>query len=501
MKIPGAEVFQSLRASLDDVHGDAAHIRSEYQRLDSRMKSVVDERAAALLELAKHYMPAISRDSVESSFAEIRGELAAILERKDRRVQELNDRVSRLRQAAASSQAKFDTAAAAAKQAADEQTASQSELAKRLAENTEFQDLSKRALEAEAELQRDEERITEIHREAKEKLPAYERSSLFRYLQDRRFGTPDYTHRGLARRLDRWVASLVNYSQARPSFNFLNVTPAIMEQETARRRDEFNHSMERIEAIQKQTAADVKLEEAVRRVESTAAERDRLAGLLAADQDRVRVVDQERAALDQAQGQFYEEAIARLRNFLSQAKTSLLESRAAETPDKADDDIVVRLRVLEDELADLQPRVHQLTLDSQAADKRSDGMEFVVRRFEQSNFHDGQSFFEAGFDVRSLIAQYRAGAFDKDAFLQQIKRAQERVPTELERRVGESAKSMMNSPFTGALVEAMVNVAGAALSQSVGRSVNRRRPFTSSSPPGPIESKPVWVKTNRPNGK
>jgi hypothetical protein len=500
MKIRGAQVFQDLRASLDDVHADAARIRADYQRLDARMKSVVDERGVALLELAKHYVPAISREAVENSFAEIRGELAAIVERKERRVQELSDRIGRLRDAAAAGQVKFDAAAASAKQAADTQAAVQSELSKRLAENTEFQDFSKRALEAEAELQRDEERITEIRREAKEKLPAYERSSLFRYLQEQRFGTPDYTHRGLTRRLDRWVASLISYSQARPSYNFLQVTPAIMEQETARRKEEFNHLMDRIESIEQQTATELRLSESVRNSATTAADRDRLSGLLTADQERVRSADQERAALDQAQGQFYEEAIARLRNFLARAKTSLLQARAMETPDKVDDDIVMRLRILEDELTDLEPRIGQLTADSQAADKRSEGMEFVVRRFEQSNFHDVQSFFEDGFDVMPLVAQYRAGAFDKDAFLQQLKRAQERVPTELERRAGEAAKNMMNSPLTGALVEAMVTVAGAALTTSVGRSVDRRRPFTSSSPQT-IDSKPVWVKTNRPNGK
>lgn len=496
MKVPGADVFRELRGSLDEIHGDAARVRDEHQRLDSRMNDLITERGAALLELARHYLPTISRDAVESSFAEIRDDLRAILERKDRRSTELTGRLERLRGAADAAQLKQQGSAAAANEAAVARDAAQAELAKRLTENVEFQDLSKRALAAEAELARDEERVEQIKREAKEKLPAYDRSTLFRYLYERRFGTPDYTGRGLARRLDRWVARLIDYGRAGRSYNFLQVTPQLMEAETARRREEFHRTMDRIEAIEKRAAEDVGLAARIRQATEAAADQERLTGLLAGDRERVQSAEQELSNLDQQQGQFYEEALSRFRTFLAKTETGVLESRARETAERIDDEIVTRIRILTDEINELEPRVRQLLQDGQAATKRSEGMDFIVRRFEQGNFHESRSFFEEGFDVRPLIQQYRAGAFDKDAFWTMLKRAQERIPTELEQRAAKAATDLMNSPMTGALVEAMVTVAGAALSQSVGRSVDRRRNFHSGGTSSPIDAKPNWVRTN-----
>jgi len=495
MKVRGATVFEELRRALLDVHADAARIHEDHQRLDARMHDLVSQRGEAILELAQHYLPTISRDVVESSFAEIRNDLRVILERKERQSQELTGRLGRLREAAAHTQAQLQAAAEQATNLVRQRDATQVELTQRLAANPEFQNLSKSTLAAEAELQKDEERVAQIKNEAGEKLPAYERSSLFQYLQKQRFGTPEYASRGIIRRLDRWLARSIDFGRARSSYQFLRATPELMRQETARRRDEFHKQMTRLEEIETQTAKELSAPDRIAAADKARQDQQRIAGSLESDQERVRLAEQELAALDQAQGRFYEEALSRFRGFLSQAETRLLETKASQTPDRLDDEIVTRLRIISDDLAELQPQVSRLTEESQAADKRSAGMEFLVRRFEQANFHEERSFFADGFDVASLIQQFRAGAFDKDAFWEMLKRSQERELTEFEKRASEVAKRAMNGPLAGSLAEAMIQVAGAALSQSVGRSINRRQNFSSNSS-APTDSKPTWVRTN-----
>ena len=49
-------------------------------------------------------------------------------------------------------------------------------------------------------LKADEERAEELQLEAAEKLPPYDRSRLFCYLHERKFGTPAYPYRGWTRR-------------------------------------------------------------------------------------------------------------------------------------------------------------------------------------------------------------------------------------------------------------------------------------------------------------
>jgi hypothetical protein len=360
--------------------------------------------------------------------------------------------------------------------------------------------LSAAALAAEAELQRNEERIAEIRLDAQEKLPAYERSRLFQYLLERRFGTAEYRGRGLTRRLDRWVSRLIDFGRAQRSYEFLKRTPELMEQEVARRQREFHARMERIEAIEQTVAEATGLPATIQEVAQAEQERERRAKTHNEDADRVRLAAEELAALDQQEGQFYEDALGRYRRFLSDAETGVLQARAAQTPEPVDDELVQRVRFLSEELTELQPRVSQQQLEMQAADRRSEGLEFIVRRFEQSNFHIDRSSFEDGFDVRALIAQHRAGGLDRDAFWQALRRAQHTAPTEFERRASEALGRAAESPLAGVLMSAMVQAAGAAsaaLETAAGRSVERRvRHRRLLSEGGVDQPHPTWVRIN-----
>ncbi len=76
-------------------------------------------------------------------------------------------------------------------------------------------------------------------REAAEKLPQYDRSRLFRYLHDRGFGTSEYQAAGWVKSLDRWVADLIDFPNARNGYEFLKKAPGLVAAEVARRRDQF----------------------------------------------------------------------------------------------------------------------------------------------------------------------------------------------------------------------------------------------------------------------
>ena len=118
-------------------------------------------------------------------------------------------------------------------------------VSERLHGSDEFKRLSEQALTAETELERNEDRVADIKAEAEKKLPSYDHSRLFKYLYDAGYGTPAYKGKGLTRRLDGWVARMIDYPSARRGYDFLRVTPELMAQEVTRRRDKFNELMQR----------------------------------------------------------------------------------------------------------------------------------------------------------------------------------------------------------------------------------------------------------------
>jgi len=477
MPKPGAELFDVLRRALATAQEEAAATHEEARRIDNGMAALVTQRSEAVVELARLVLPELSRSAVEAGFADVRQDLLTIVERKERRAKEVGERLARLRATAADARGRWEEAQAKSQAAIQRQADVQSELARNLEQDGEFQELSRRALQSETELKRDEERVAEIAKESRDKLPAYEGSRLFQYLMGQGYGTPAYQGRGLVRRLDRWVGRLVEFEKASRSYRFLLTTPGLMDTETAHRRAEFHGLMQRIEEIEREAAERLGVERTIAAVRDASNDLERQAAQLADAEGRVQSAEQELAALDQEQGRFYEEALGRLKNYLAQAETGLLERRAAATPDRSDDEVTLRIRVLNEDIAAMQPRLSRQKERSVEAGRVSEGLAHLARRFEQAGFHEFRSHFADGFDISKSIDLFRQGALSRDEFWDSIKRHQARIPTEFEKRASESISRAMKDPLSGALVEAMVNVAGAALSASAGRSVSRREDF------------------------
>jgi hypothetical protein len=353
-------------------------------------------------------------------------------------------------------------------------------VASALAENPEFQNLSKQALDAEVKLHRNEECLAEVLEEARTKLPAYERSRLFSYLYQRKFGTEAYQSRGFTRRMDRFVAQLIDYYPARTSYEFLTKTPRLMQEELTRRRGEFDALMSQVEELEKFAAEEAGLTEVLRQGEEIGKQRDGLVAELDRHKTHCQRLQQELLQLQQGQGPFYEKALERLRRFLSETKALVLEQHAQKTPDKADDELVRNIVALGEEIEHITPRLQSLSKECKTFEQQSSGLDSLVRRYQQSNFDSDRSYFKADFDVSLFLGRFLSGDLTSEEFWQALKRSQEFTPTWSENSMSKVGDAI-SSPGGQLLLEAMVRVAGAVLSSAAHRSVNRRSGSSGSS--------------------
>ena len=92
--------------------------------------------------------------------------------------------------------------------------------------------------ERRAMAERAEARALEAEREREDKRKPYEADPLFMYLWRRRYGTPDYGATGFTRRMDRWVARLIGFEQARANYHVLLALPDRLHAHAARLRAE-----------------------------------------------------------------------------------------------------------------------------------------------------------------------------------------------------------------------------------------------------------------------
>jgi hypothetical protein len=490
MPIPGRQVFQELRQAHELARADAARAAGAAQHLKAEIEQVISDRGAALLELAEHDLPDIRRETIQSAFAEIQRELLLIVERKERTLAELQGRIQRL--LAAEQEASLARSAADTQltQHLTEQSRLQAVVQTELQAHAEFPSLSKQAVEAEAALHRDEKRVADVQAGASEKLPTYERSSLFQYLYRRRFLTPEYNQRGWTRRMDRWVSDLIGYPTAKRGYEFLKHTPQRMQVELTRRREVFHQLMARVEVIEDAVANQVGLTPVMAAANEARVQRGRLDEQLAQTRQLTIQAQTELAAISQDQCQFYHAALDRYQAFLDDTETAVLEQRAERTESPRDDEIVSRIRFLTEQIGKLKPQLQSTAQQVATSVGVSDGFEFITRRMEQANYEEDRSHFDDQLHLDQLLQRYRQGVLSREALWSELKQHQEFERTETETTV----MDIVNHPMTHVLAQAMVQVVGAALQQGVNRSIQRR-----SGPSGtafPDLPAPTWVRTN-----
>ena len=484
----GPAVFERLKAAreqarlaLDDCQGEAA-------RLDAQLRDLLARRGEALLGLARHYLPEMSREAIASTFEGIRADLLAILARREAKRDELKARLDQLDEEIRRRNAEVDDVTRRLNEKVAVRERLESAVAEALKANADFQERSKLALQAEERLHRDETRVADLARESAEKLPPYDRSRLFRYLHDRGYGTPAYKPGDWVRALDRRVADLIDYPNAVNGYEFLKKTPELVAAEVSRRRDQFTGLMKQVEAIEKAEADRAGLTAVLAEGDALGDDRDRLVGEVDRLQKDAQGLQQELAGLERTEGEFHRQAIDRFRSFLGETRLAMLQQRARQTPEPEDDAIVADLAGLDARIEAITPGQAELATRRQDADRLQGGLDRVIRQYRQANYDSERSYFE-GIDPDRQVSRFEEGSIDADALWRTIRSAQKFRPNWVQETVSDGVE-FAASPAGRVILGAIVDIAGAAMRDAAYRGVRRRSNEASSFPTIPTFPSP-----------
>lgn len=480
MPIPGPAIYRELQAALDQSRSIAGTQKRAVDLLDEQMNDLVERKGAALLELARYYLPEFNRTSVESTFAEVRSALYEVLGRKERLQTELTARAARFVESCRVLTEKLDFITQQLNEHVRRREELEVQVADRLKDDAEFQKLSHDAAQMEARLQQNEARVHEMQESAREKLPPYEQSSLFQYLYQRGYGTSEYKATGLTKSLDKWVAKLIDFPKARNGYEFLKSIPKLMAEEVGRRQAEFKTLMEKIESIEYRHTDEVGLTAVLEEGRKFGAKRDEVVATLEKTRREQEAVDRELEQLDLKQGIFYEEAIKKFEQFLSQTETGVLQTKAQRTPDPRDDEIVSRIEELTQRINQLHPQITRAVLDRKKADELAGGIDLVVNRFRQNNFDSERSWFADNLHPQSELHRYLQGLTKPEELWQIFRRQQQFEPTWTESAGTQGAQvvieALNNPAISRVLVNATAQVLDAALNSMAQSGIERRAP-------------------------
>ncbi len=467
MPISGPQAHQQLIAAYNRAAAKLEQLRGQMGQIEQQRDQLENDRDDTLRKLAEYYLPDLTAESVQKTWAEIRPTMREILLRKEGRVRELRaqlDDENELRANLETGLQELNERLDAAEHRQDE-IATQVE--KHLTERPAFVDLSNRAAMAEVALQRAQDNLDEVSQDAARKLPAYEEDRLFTYLKDRQFGTSQYDHRGMTRRMDRFVAKLVDYSKAKRNYDYLQNTPTAMRKIIAEDSAALDTVMSEIQDHRDRAAEKFGLPAQVSTVESLTAERKSAIEGLGTQTSACEAIQAELNEIESPRCEFYRDAIDLFRKMLAEKQSTELRQEARRTPEVTDDQIVASLRGIENQMehSEQSTRRHQDTL--QQAQETYQDIGRLIQRFRASGYDRQRCQFSDTFDLLGSLDHAQTSA-DVDAIWNAIRRAQGWGPTAMDR-----VTAVATHPMTQVLVNAMAHAAAGAMSEHARRAGQR----------------------------
>lgn len=468
MSISGPVVHRQLIEAYQQVQSQLKSARASIEQTADQRDRLHEDRNETLLSLAEHYLPELSREAIEKTSFEIREAVEQVLRRKEDHVRRLEETIEILNRERQQQEQQLADTGQRLDQAVQSQEEFSARVEQRLQDDQAFVQLTDRAAVAEAALERAEANLDEIDQDAARKLPAYRESALFQYLHEREYGTDQYVHRGLTRRMDRWLAKFIDYHQAKKSYQFLRKTPEQMRQIIAEDRQALDTVMDELERRRDEVAERLGLPEKLERTRQLQQQRSEQLNSLdevLADSDRAQV---ELSDLDDSRGPYYREALTLFRDMLEQRDVGELDRRAQQTPEITDDQIVARLMGVEGDLGQLEADRRRRREEVDRIQAFLEDLGRLMQRFRAAEFDSTRSEFLETLDVFEEVLRAQEDG-DIEGLWQIIRSSQRWGPT-----AAEQITAVATHPLTQVLINAMAHAAGGALASQARRAGYRR---------------------------
>lgn len=480
MPTSGSDVLRELKRAIQNAKGDRDALQNQQREILQQADQLVSQRGQTLVELAVNYLPELSQSAVQQTWSEIQPTIHDVLLRKEARHRELVDAHQRLERTHADLQQELTTLNQQLETVYSQRDSLSKQLSEQLSDDPAFQNLTDQAAVAEINLQRAEASFGEVEHDVIVKLPAYQRSRLFQYLHKRKMGTPQYTARGIRRRLDRWVSRLIDYPKARKSYEFLCEVPDKMRELIAERRQSLDSLLDRLESTQEKVSAELGLDKVLDQIQTSEQQRDDLLYRIEQTVMQSQKIGVEIDQLLDSKGPFYSEAVEHYRRMLAQTETLTLELRAAQTADPIDDQLVAKLKHLDEEIQEFQRQADGRRRQLKQAEEFAESIEYLAQQFQRARFDDSRSYFDDQLDIRDSVLRLQDGRESPDMLWQHIRRHQHTAPSwyeENSRRVADAAAS----PMGQILLQTMAHAAAGALRENARRAGSRRMSYPTQS--------------------
>ena len=390
--------------------------RGEMQSVHNRLEAANQQVVAVRNQLAQEY-----RSLAEFRLDELAaGRLITQMDETDRMVLNLLERrsqaLAQLEREIEQSQAKqteFEQERSRLVRRRDELVKQIDEAAavvkEQLSRQQTYRKLEEKAEQEGSRADRAQKKAAQAEADREEKGKPYREDSLFMYLWQRRYLTPDYSGGGLTRMLDGWVAKMINYAEARSNYYMLTELPLRLREHADRQQTIAAQALQKLrdmEAKALQVEPITKNRELLQSVQKSLEESE---SRIEEEEKRHASLVEQRSAHASNSDKLSRQAIELQISEIKNDSLTNLYMKAKKTKNPDDDLIVSRIRELQEqekallaEVQNLQSQVHQLQKNYQEIDE-------LKRQFRRRGYDSDHSVFPSGFQLAALLSLLMSG--------------------------------------------------------------------------------------------
>lgn len=270
------------------------------------------------------------------------------------------------------------------------------------------------------------EKARTSEQDRQEKGQAYEADPLFLYLWHRNFGTPDYDKRGLTRSLDRWVAGLIRFEDARANYAVLTGIPEKMARHAEHCAQVAREQQEKLSALSRNAMTDAAGTDLVGAIEGLSDQIDGIDNQLDALDRQIETLSGALAEFASGEDADFVKAEEHLAKSLQSDDLNDLWRAAMETPSPEDEKIVRRIEDFRDRIEQVAREVRQDRELQRDIGRRRAELADVVKRFRSRGYGSWDSTFSDDRLTTVLLGELVKGAITGADYWARAERAHKR---------------------------------------------------------------------------
>jgi DNA repair exonuclease SbcCD ATPase subunit len=422
--ITGRDTLQQINDHVLQAQSQIESADREMDKLTSRLGGLRLEEAEQFQKLARFRLGEINAGHMVARLDKAHQVVQAFLEHHKHALAELENRLEQVKQSQRKLEQQRESRINARDQAVEEFERQLEKSKEKLEQDEVYRIQKEKALRAAEVSHRADEKASQSEADLASKGKPYQEDSIFMYLWQRRYMTPDYRANGIIRSLDDWVARLIDYGETRADYHMLNELPLRLREHADQAAEEAERQKQALLTLEKQAAEKDGLGTLQTALEKAEAQLQQINDEIEDYEKQYQALLGQKAGFAAGEDEHTQKAVEILAAELEREDTIELYRQAQATPRPEDDVIVMQLHKLQKEQQETNKRLSELKANRQQQRKALEELSKLRSEFRRSNYDAGHSSFPSNLGLGILLGEMLRGGRSSGSAWDRIGKAQ-----------------------------------------------------------------------------